>query len=84
MAKFKYIIVTSETGLEVPRLGSVLEDHSALKREHEKALRGGFVQITSDETGFDCYCFGESVGCKVKSAGETDSKLIQRAYEFNV
>lgn len=89
MAKLKYIIV-QQGRLELPRVGSVLEKHEDLKREHENVIAAGFLTINVGEPHIDYGlptikfgCYGSSVGLGIKSREQQDAELIHKLYNFN-
>lgn len=89
MGKLKYIVVQQGT-FELPRIGTTLENHKDLKREHETVIAAGFLTIDVGEPHIDYGlptikfgCYGSSVGLGVKSREKQDAALIQKLYDFN-
>jgi hypothetical protein len=100
MAQFKYIIVDLGDGIEMPIIFSKLikHDYMAGKMGGVQLVKSaGFFNIETQEciaqdnlgndkdgTEFIFFCYGESIGLKVKSRGQVDSDIIKKDYQFEV
>lgn len=79
MNKMKYIVV--DNGMyDTPIIFDEATDHSVMAAAvHGKVISAGFVVFRP--TGLECA--GRSVSLKIESAGEVDSKLINKMLGVN-
>lgn len=80
----KYIVYLDFTGLEIPIIFPVLEEHSTMAMRFatntDKLVSAGFIKL--DDSG-NLYCTGHSQNLKLKSRPE-DIELIKQYLKFRL
>ena len=76
MRKIKYIVTKDEKII----IFSDLQQHNEF--EMFNPIAAGFIQVGISNGEQFANCYGESISLRLKSRGDKDTKLAQRAFGF--
>jgi hypothetical protein len=80
----KYVVILDWSGLEYPIIFPNVIQHNSMVTDNLKVVSAGECSINNSLDGSGkpkASCWGQSISLRVKSRGEEDAELINKAIE---